>query len=264
MLLIIYFHVLRLFLSGIENPQSFQKESSITGVYQGKTLFIQNPYSQETQAFCVEKIFVNGVSVNYNPRQSAIKVDFVGIDLYSPVYLRIVHSESCAPLIINPDAIAYHNSFRFAQLNLVDTLLTWKSQGEQEEGYYIIEKIDMGTWIEQDTIQSKGKFGGSSYEYIPALTSGPNKFRVKYIFPNQEYLNSRDLDIHFYPSDVTFQPSVTDSKLFLSRGSEYKIYDSGGKLMLSGQDSEIDVSSLPVGEYLIYFKQEYPGFFQKK
>jgi hypothetical protein len=249
----------------MESQESLQKETSITGVYQGKTLFIQNPYSQETQAFCVEKIFVNEVPISFNPRQSAIKVNFKGIDIYSPVYLRIVHKDNCAPLIINPDALAYHNSFRFTELNLLDTLLTWKSQGEHEKGYYIIEKIDMGSWIEQDTIQSKGKFGGSAYEYNPILTSGPNKFKVRYVFPNDEFLNSRDLDIHFYPSDVTFRPSITDSKLYLSRGSEYKIYDNAGKLLLSGQNSEIDVTSLSKGEYLIYFNtQEYPGFFQKK
>ncbi|MFT7238726.1 MAG: hypothetical protein ACI93L_002818 [Cyclobacteriaceae bacterium] len=262
MLLTIAFHILFFIYS--DNPVVAQVESSITGVYQGRTLFLQNPYDQDTQSYCVENIFVNERPVNFNPRQSAIKIDFKGVDIYSPVYLRFIHKDKCAPLVINPDAIAYHNSFGFQKIDLMDTLLSWESQGEKETSYYIVEKIEMGLWTEQDTIDAKGVFGGAEYEYRPILSHGPNKFRIKYIFPSGEYLNSRDIDMHFYPDEVTFRPTATDSKLFLSRGAEYKIYDGGGKLVMTGRGVEIDVTSLPSGEYVVYFDEEYPGVFRKK
>lgn len=239
-------------------------EMHITGVYQGKSLFIQNPYNPETRSFCVLSVEVNGRPVAVATRSSGIKLDFAEVDEYAPLAIKITHKEGCKPLVINPDAINFHSIFSFDEVGFADSVLVWSTKGEQSEAVFVIQKYDLGIWLEADTIPSKGQFGGAEYSYFPDLEEGANKLRVKYMRPDGEYLFSREVDFHFYPEPVTFRPFSTDSKLFLSRFADYEIFDAAGDLVMSGKGNVVDVSQLPSGDYVIYFNKEDPGVFRKK
>ncbi|MEQ8471450.1 MAG: hypothetical protein RIC35_09700 [Marinoscillum sp.] len=234
-----------------------------TGVYRGKTLFIQNPYNQQTGEFCVLEVKLNKRPVQINYMSSALKIDFEGIDLNVPVTISIGHRSGCTPIIINADAIAYHNVFAFREISITDTALVWSAVGDVAAGSYLLEGYENGIWREKDTIQSKGKFGGTTYVHFPQIDEGANKLRIRYNFPNGDYLYSREIDFHYYEEPVTFKPYNATTELELSRTVQYDIYDAGGKLMLSGVAKTIDVSKLPRGEYVIYFDLKQPAAFKK-
>lgn len=237
----------------------------ITGVYKGKTLFIQNTYDPDKKTFCVAEISVNNHPIRFNPRSSAIKLDFENVDLHAPVTISIVHADSlCKPIIINPDAIFYHSIFSFKELVLNDTVLVWRTVGDKAGALYIIENYETGIWREVDTVVSRGKFEGAEYSYFPNLLEGANKYRIRYAYPDGTYLYSWELDLHYYPEPVTFKPATAADFLYLSRVASYNIYDAGSELVLSGQGITIDVSSLPEGEYVVYFDGKDPGVFKKR
>lgn len=257
-LLIIFLGVLPLFGS------QTSVETHLTGVYQGKTLFIQNPFDPILQTFCVEAVYVNGRKVTMNNRMSAIKLDFEEVDLYAPLSIRILQKDSCNPIVINPDAISFHSTFSFKEVALSDSAMVWETSGEKSDGLYVVEKYQSGIWIEERTVASMGRFGGADYSYFPDLDEGGNKYRIKYIFPNGNYLYSNELDFHYYPEPVTFTPKKTSTEIRLSRPAAYDIYDGGGSLILSGRGVTIDVSGLPRGDYVVYFDGKDPTLFTRE
>lgn len=258
----VFFIVIYFILGGeIQNPQL----THIVGVYQGKTLFIQNPYNPESRQFCISGIKINNRKLTINTQMSAIKLDFEELDTFTPVVIEIHHRDSlCKPVILNPDAISFHSTFSFREIFMSDSALLWKATGDHQQGKYILEKYQNGIWLERDTIHSSGKFEASQYIYYPHIDIGPNKYRVKYLFPNSDrYLYSREVDFHYYPDPVTFKPYKAVDYIHLSRSASYEIYDGGSNLVLTGSGIKIDVSDLPVGNYVIYFDGSDPGTFEK-
>lgn len=241
-------------------------ETNLAGVFQGKTLFIQNPYNRESNSFCVDKVYINDQPVDINYQLSALKIDFSGYQLFSPVQISVHHADSlCRPVIINPEAVLFHTIFRFSSVVLSDSALAWTTKGEKGIGQFLVEKLENGIWIQQSEEAASGIYEGAYYEYVPLLSEGGNKFRIKYVFPSggrAKYLYSWEVEYDHYPEPITFRPKSTKSKLILSESTHYEVYDGNQKMVLSGTGNEVDVRSLRKGEYVIYFNGDDPGVFQ--
>ena len=243
-------------------------ETSLAGVYQGKSLFIQNPFSKSDKDFCVRMIYINEEPLQINYKLSALKVDFDEYHLYEPVKIRIEHKDTlCAPIIINPEAILFHTIFRFESIVLADSGLFWNTKGETGIGEFEIERLWNGIWRDQEVVKASGKYEGASYSYKPSFEEGPNTYRIKYYFPKGgrvKYLYSWEFDYNHYPDPVDFSPKSAKTRLYLSRASHYEIYNAKQKLVLEGQGKEIDVTVLRRGQYVIYFDGRDPGSFVKE
>lgn len=247
---------------------SLSNEINLAGVYQGKTLFIQNPFDKVNKRFCVEEILINERRAEINYKLSAIKLDFEGYDLNTPVRIKVLHKDSvCNSVIINPEAILFHTIFRFTEVSLTDSALVWKTKGERGKGNFVVEKLYNGIWIDKENLEASANYSGSEYSFYPNLEEGANKYRIRYNFPAGNrigHLYSRELDYDFYPEPVEFSPKLVKTRITLSRSSHYEIYDEGNNLVLEGQGVEIDVRVLRRGRYIIYFNRKDPGSFQKE
>ncbi|MEM6643682.1 MAG: hypothetical protein AAF616_11940 [Bacteroidota bacterium] len=263
------FHlVLICFLTRGQATAPGKMETSLAGVFQNKTLFIQNPYNRTKRSFCIEDIRVNDISLELNYKVSAIKLDFTGFDPFTPVKVKIFHADSlCTPTIINPEAILFHTIFRFSEISLSDSAFYWYTKGERGKGEFQVERLYNGIWVSQEEIQGSGRYEGQAYSHFPLLEEGSNKYRVKYSFPaggRFSHLYSQEIEYEHYPDPVEFKPKSAKTKLTLSRASHYEIYDKGNSLVLEGQGSEIDVTVLRRGNYVIYFNGKDPGSFIKE
>lgn len=243
-------------------------ETNLAGVYQEKTLFIQNPYNRLTKEFCIREVQINGKPIRMNYNLSALKLDFDGFDTYTPVKIKVLHKDTlCLPIIINPEAVLFHTIFRFVEISLSDSTLYWYTKGERGVGEFEVERLYNGIWVDQEIIKATGKYEGQAYTHYPNLEEGSNKYRVKYNFPSGSRVNhlySQEMEFEFYPDRVEFKPKSAKTKLFLSRPTHYEIYDKGNTLVLEGQGSEIDVTVLRRGDYVIYFNGRDPGSFIKE
>ena len=259
---------LMLGVSALCAQEASQLETNLAGVYQNKTLFIQNPYNRQTEEFCIQEVRINGNKVEMNYNLSALKLDFDGYDSYTPVKIKILHKDSlCSPVIINPEAVLFHTIFRFAEISLSDSALYWYTKGERGIGAFEVERLQYGIWIDQEVIDATGSYEGQAYTHYPNLEEGSNKYRVKYNFPSGSRINhlySQEIEFEFYPERVEFKPKSAKTRLYLSRATHYEIYDKGNTLVLEGQGSEIDVTVLRRGSYVIYFNGRDPGSFYKE
>jgi len=253
---------------GISMAQEKLYETNLAGVFQGKILFIQNPYDKNDNQFCIEEIRVNDSRMNINYKLSAIKLDFEGFEMYSPIRIKVLHKDSlCNSVVINPEAILFHTIFRFVTTSLSDTALVWTTKGERGIGSFEVEKLQDGFWVSEEIIEAKGVYEGCEYIHYPNMEEGANKYRVKYKFPPNnrlQFLYSQEVEYDFYPDPVVFSPKTVKTKLYLSRATHFEIYDAGDNLVLEGRGTEIDVRVLRRGRYVIYFNRKDPGIFVKE
>ncbi|MEM6831795.1 MAG: hypothetical protein AAF551_14890 [Bacteroidota bacterium] len=242
--------------------------TNLAGVYQGKTLFIQNPYNPQTGDYCVVAVAINNQRLTMNYRLSAIKLDFDKYELYSPVNITVYHADTvCQPVIINSEAVLFHTIFRFSEINLTDSALTWSTKGERGIGSFEVEKLEEGFWKKLQKMDATGAYEGAGYSFFPQMDDGHNKYRVRYNYPSgsrKSYLYSMEMDFDYYPEPVEFKPRSASTKLFLSRATSYEIYDAKGELALQGQGNVVDVTLLGQGKYVIYFNGKDPGTFNKQ
>lgn len=241
---------------------SYAQEVAITGVYQGKSLFIQNPLSQATQ-FCIREISLNGRPLTLNLKISAIEIDFAGTDLYTPVSIKIAHDSLCLPKIVNPQAIFWHSSFRFTAVSVSAEELKWSTRGEREQAVYVVEKLNGDTWLELAVMESKSQFAASEYIYLPEHSEGSNKYRIRYTPPSGNYLYSDEVEVVFYKEPITFSPKVVTNILTLSRSSPFEILDTNDNVILTGNSKEIPLRLLKPGTYYIVLDGNREAFVKK-
>lgn len=256
-MLLLYLYLAHLGVFAQETPS----EISYSGVYKGSPLFIQNPYSPRTQSYCIREIVVNKRRVDIDYNRSALMLDFSSTDKFAPVAIHILYADStCVPVLLNPDAIAFHSVFGFDRVNISDSTISWQTRGEQANGTYQLEKFSFGDWEPLASVPSKGVYGGSSYEYFPNYEEGINKYRVRYT-EGDLTLYSAEVEYVFYPSPIEFKRK--DDILLLSRAAAYIVYDAENYDVLSGTGREIDISSLASGEYMVVFNENQAELFRK-
>lgn len=232
-----------------------QEEIVLTGVYKGDPLYVQNPYHPGLQNFCINSIYVNEKLLTLDYSLSAIKLDFKEFDLYTPVRIRIDHKNVCKPVLVNKDAILFHSSFKYTDIALSDSLLSWSTKGDRPGAVFEIEKLYSNGWSAVSTVNSTGDFAGDQYKYLLELTRGIHKYRIKYKVSEQRYLYSDEVELEYYPDPVELINETVANVLRLNRVSDFRIEDPTGEVLLTGTAKAIDVSHLKAGEYFIFFDE---------
>ncbi|MFY0652990.1 MAG: hypothetical protein JXQ96_13190 [Cyclobacteriaceae bacterium] len=232
------------------------QQTVLSGVYQGKNLYIQNPYLIEENKFCIDSISINQKNIDLNMQHSAINLNFENEKLFAPVLVLINHKNNCKPRIINPDAIRFHSTFRFDSLVARDGLLMWYSKGEKTNSYYCVEKLFGTNWQVVSTVKSKEIFEGTNYEYQPEIEQGGNIFRIKYALRDGRHLHSNEIQMFHFENPITFSPKSVKDKMTLSRHADYQIMDMKGNIVASGSGKIIPLRKLKMGDYKIYLEGE--------
>src|SRR5690606_15299380 len=155
-----------------------QEEFTLTGVYNGKNLFVQNPLSSNMKDYCAQEVWVNGSRVMSNPRSSAFTINLSNLAHNTPVVIRVVHKQGCVPKIINPQVIRTGTNFRFNSIHLGDNLFEWVTSGELESGKFFVERWENGKWSTVETLEAKGQ-PDSRYQLKVEHPQAENRYRIK-------------------------------------------------------------------------------------
>ena len=224
---------------------------SLSGVYQGKNLFVQNPFVDNSKDFCVEEVFVNNLKVLSKIESSAFEIDLSGFKLNDPVPVKLVFKDGCNPKILNPHVIKSNIAFGFTNIKIDDHTIAIGTKGENPQGKFFLEHFLNGVWIAEKEFHGKGSGIMNAYDVNSSHNSGLNRYRVKYMehdgtvyFSNVVEYQSSLPAIDFYPKRIT-------DKIFLNRESEYEVLDNYGNLKLKGKDSQIDMTKITAGVYYL-------------
>lgn len=240
------------------------QEVVLSGNYQGRDLFIQNPYNKSTKKFCTEGIYLNNELIIQNPSISAIRVDMSDISLDAFVEVRITHSTGCIPSIVNPEVLKSADSFQFMATEADNGSITWSTKGEKNGGtLYIMQSTKKTNWAVIDTIAGKGSSEINRYAIPPIHRLGLNNYKVEYISPSGNKFESPVFNYTASEKYITFYPQIATTTLTLSDSTNYEVEDYFGKVLMKGEGKQVLVLNLKPGKYYLVIQNRKEQFIKK-
>lgn len=194
--------ILILLLGFVIHFPSEGAEISINGVYQGKNLYVQNPFANDGKEYCTSEVYVNGKLNISNPKVGAFEIDLSFLPINSPVEVKIVYKDGCGPKIVNPQAITLDSDFKFLVCQVTDMELKWITQKESIAGIYSIEKLEGDDWVSIAEVNSKGSVVNNFYKVPAKHEKGKNIYRIKFTQAEGITLYSKEMEYQDEPQPL--------------------------------------------------------------
>lgn len=247
--------------------EAFSEPMVLTGVYQGKDLYIKNPFAEDGVGFCVYEVYVNGELTRDEVNSSAFAIDFnvLGIEVGTDVEVTLHHKEGCNPLVLNPEAIKPHSTFEVATIEVKNNVLSWTATGESGPLPYIIEQFRWNKWVKAGEVMGDGKKESSAYKFELTPHSGENKVRVKQVDYTGKPRYSSSVTYTPGAPVVSFQPNKPSDEITFSSPTRYEVFDKYGNLVKTGFGKTVSVTNLERGEeYYLNYDNSFGETFKKK
>lgn len=250
---IIIFSLIWLMFGSVIDAQS---KIVLEGTYQGKNLYVQNPFTSSGVGFCTVEVTINGEKTTDEIQSSSYEIDFenFNLELGSKVVVEVKHKDGCKPKVINPEVIRPRSTFITLKIEVTkENELTWTTKNEMGKMPYIIEQFMWNKWVKVGEVQGKGNVNSNSYSYKITPHFGVNKFRVKQVDASGDPR---------YSEETTFRPrGVMEAKIekknkkeiVFSRKTMYEIYDTYGNIKKKGADKTVNTEGLPKGNYILLY-----------
>jgi hypothetical protein len=258
-----YFFVI---ISGLVlcKQDAFALELTLRGTYQGKNIFVQNPYLNEQQVFCTQSVTVNGRSVLSYVKSSAYEIDLSFLSPNQALEIIITHWENCSPKILNPQVVKPLEKFRFLDFQIDESSLRWKTVGEWKGDTLLVEqKTQYTDWEVVVGMAAKGNQENNMYSISLDHAPGINLFRVKYISDFLGEMTSSEHEFEYKLPPVTFSPARPTTKISLSREAEFEILDRYENFVMGGKAKEINIRNLPPGGYYLVIESQREKFLKR-
>ena len=152
----------------------------ISGIYQGKNVFIQNPSLGNDTTFCTNDVYVNDKKVMSNIKTGAYEIDLSTIRINSQITIKITHKDGCKPRILNPQVIKPSSMFHYNSFQVDKEHYVWSTRGEKPKGKYILEFYAGDKWNLVKELPAKGSIILNNYD-TDGVKPGPNKYRLKFL-----------------------------------------------------------------------------------
>lgn len=238
-------------------------EIVLIGVYQGKNLFVQNPFAPDKQDYCVDEVYVNDVKKMSNIKHSAFEIDLSHLEIDAEVTVKILHKDGCTPKIINPQVLRPSATFQFSNITVNDKSIDWTTTGETPKHMFYVEQFVNGSWLAIKKFEARNT-GAGIYSLPVTHNFGLNKYRIKAQNEDDHHMfYSRVVEYDAKTEPVTFYPKSVTSKIILSRPVGYEIVDIKGNTLKKGKGTEIPLSELKSGVYYLNYDNRSEKFFKK-
>jgi hypothetical protein len=241
---------------------SFASELELAGFYQGKDIYLRNPYVSSENAFCIESVALNGYEIIVNPRVASIRIDLHEFSLNELVRISIIHSDQCTPDIINPEDLVWKEEFAFLSVSTDEKTIYWTTKLERENGKFIVQSNNQGIWESALTIDASGKTEASYTQSIDHIEE-ENLYRIIYEPEDGTPVISKTVDYVKILEPITFSPANVKNRINFSRTVFYEVLDLNGNQIFSGEDHSVNVKGLPRGNYLLYLDGRKFEFYKK-
>ncbi len=240
----------------------------IEGNYQGRNLFIQNPFSEAGVGFCVFDVTVNGQIATDEINSSAFEIDMnnFGLKMGDPVVVNIRHKDGCTPVVLNPEVLRPRSTFDIVKQNVSDDgTYTWTATNETGELPYIVEQKRWNKWVKTGEVMGKGKPGEHTYSFKVTPHSGENTFRVKQVDMTRRARISESVTFtDGGVAAVTWGPPKPKEEIVFSGNTMFEIYDEYGNIVKRGTADRVEVASLKRGTYYVNYDNKTGETFIKR
>ena len=252
---------------------SAQDEATIfvEGVYQGKNIFIKNPFSASGIGFCVNEILVNGNPSADEIASSAFEIDLKQHQLRvgQKLEIKINHKSDCKPKVLNIEAIRPKSTYEVVSMEVnEDGLMKWTTKNEQGKIPYIIEQFRWNKWVKIGELDGAGTSEYNNYEFKVAPHSGKNTFRLAQTDYTGNTRLSKSIEYISQACNIVFTPAKVSKDIYfdcsgLASETQYEIYDKYGNIVKMGFGNKIDCRNLKKGAYFLNYDNKMGEFIKK-
>ena len=237
----------------------------LDGVYQGKNLYVMNPFASSGIGFCVYEVRVNGQLTTDEINSSAFEIDLSVYQFKIGEKVKVVlkHKDDCMPKVLNPEVLESKSTFSIVSMNIDNGKLVWTTQKEAGSLPFIVEQFRWNKWVKIGTVKGKGTPGNNTYSVVVHPHTGNNKFRVKQIDYTKKPHYSSEFTYKAKLPPVSFTPKKVTTEITFNVPTMYEIYDYYGNIVKKGFGAKIDVSGLKSGEYFLNYDNKMDTFKKK-
>jgi hypothetical protein len=239
----------------------------VTGIYQGKDVYIQNPFVSDAVGFCVYEVTVNGKVTTDEVNSSAFAIDLNQLELQvgDELEIKIMHKDNCVPKVLNPEVLKPLSSFEVTQIKIdSEGMMVWNTKNEAGKLPYIVEQFRWNKWVKIGEIDGLGTKGEHEYKFKVAPHYGENEVRIKQIdYTTKPRYSEVQKFTKSSVSKVKFDYKKATNLLTFSASTMYEIFDQYGNLKKKGFDIKIDVTDLEKGIYYLNYDNSFGETFKK-
>ncbi len=238
----------------------------ISGVYQGKDLYVKNPTTESGVGYCVFEVLVNGSITSDEVNSPAFAVDLSawGLKLNDAVEIVLRCKEKCDVKIINPEVIYPNSTFEIVSMSVTPQgLISWVSKSESAPIPFIIEQFRWTRWVKVGETIGMGKLEANNYAFQATLHSGTNTFRV-YQIDHKGQRTSQEVKVESATPAVNIKSTKISSSIDFSAETDFEIYSEYAALVKSGRGTSVDTSKFFKGKYYVSFDNKGGVIVEKK
>jgi hypothetical protein len=238
----------------------------ISGVYQGKDVYVKNPTTSSGVGYCIFEVLVNNQITSDEVNSSAFAIDLGawGLKLGDAVEVVLRCKEKCDVKIINPEVIYPNSTFEITGMQVNTTgVLNWTTKSESAMLPFIIEQFKWNRWIKVGETMGQGKSDSNEYSFQASLHSGSNTFRV-YQIDHKGQRTSQEVKVDNPASAVTINKTTISNSLDFSAETDYEIYSEYGSLVKAGRGQKVDTTKFFKGKYYVSFDNKGGQIIEKK
>lgn len=243
----------------------------LEGNYQGKNLYIQNPFASSGVGYCVQEVRVNGSVTTDEVASSAFEIDFRNLLLKvgDKVEVKITHKDDCKPKILNPEVLKPKSTFEVISMSVEpDLTLKWSTKAESGKLAYIVEQFRWNKWVKVGEVEGTGLADVNLYSFKVVPHHKKNQYRVKQTDYTGQARYSKTVDYMSTTPEIVFNPQKVSKDITFTAGETptetmFEIYDQYGNIVKRGFASRIDASNLPKGAYYLNYDNKMSEFIKK-
>lgn len=246
----------------------------LEGNYQGRNLYVHNPFQSGGVGFCVSEVKVNGNITTDEITSSAFEIDFKPhkLNIGDKVEIKIFHKQDCKPKVLNPEVLKPKSTFEIVSMTLdKDGNLNWTTKTETGKLPFVIEQYRWNKWVKVGEVDGVGTPTTNDYSFKIVAHSGKNQIRVRQTDYSGQPRLSKPVDVMTDVPEVEYAPikASKDINFFLKGKSDkaietmYEIYDQYGNIVKKGFANKVDVSNLPKGGYFLNYDNKFGEFVKK-
>jgi hypothetical protein len=254
--------------SGIISFSAFAGNIILEGNYQGKNLYVQNPFAGSGVGFCAIKVEVNGQVTTDEINSSAFEIDFTNLQLKigDKVSVKIEHKDDCKPKVLNPEVLKPKSTYEVTSMSASpDGTVKWTTTGEQGKLPFIIEQFRWNKWVKVGEVDGNGTPGANNYSFKVPTHFGENQVRLKQVDYTSQPRYSKPTKFQASSSEVTCPTLKVNKQLdFVGGETMYEIYDKFGNIVKKGFGANVDVTNLAVDVYYLNYDNKTTEFMRKK
>jgi hypothetical protein len=238
----------------------------LEGHYQGKNLYVQNPFAGSGVGFCTFEVTINGSVTTDEINSSAFEIDFKNAQLKigDPVIVKIKHKDDCRPRVLNPEVLKPKSTFQGKTVSLAaDGTFSWTTTGESGILTFIVEQYRWNKWVKVGEVEGMGSPSEHTYKFQITPHSGENKVRVKQVDYTGSPRYSQAATSISTVTEVTFTPEKVKDEVIFSSETLFEVYDAYGNIVKRGYGAKIDASNLKKGLYYLSYDNKTEKFTKK-